>query len=145
MIVVQKKIRYLIISLLCIYTALYIVISKFKVIGIEDLTIVMGVLIFLYIAGIILSYIFFNKDLPIKWLIYEMIGFALISFFIASVFVLKIQDIFFWNSQKEHYNTFFKFSFEILGWNYILAIPYLIVLIIECSSLLNSRKPQKPT
>lgn len=140
MIVIQKKIRYLILSILSLYIFLYLIVSKFNVIGIEDLDIVIGVSVIVYVCGVILSYIFFNKNLSVLWLIYEVVGFALISFFITSVFVMKIEELFFWHSQKEQHETFFNFAFDIFGWNYILAIPYLILLIIESSFMFNSRK-----
>lgn len=139
MILAQKNIRYLLLSIIICYLLFYVLISKFKIVHIENLSSIRYVVILIFFAGIISSYFLFNKELQMKWVFYEIFGIALILFCITSIFVFNVEDLFFWDTEKELHKQFFKFSFELLGWNYILALPYLILIIFECSILLQNR------
>jgi len=94
----------------------------------------------IYVIALVIAILLMSKNASIAWTVYKVIGIALILFFLFSIFVLKVEDIFFWDIQKSHYEQFFKFSFLVLGWNYLLAIPYAILLIIEGVLLFNFTK-----
>lgn len=80
--------------------------------------------------------LFLMKKWQNIWLnLYVSVGLLLILFFILSIFILKINDLFFWEADRLIQKEFFKFSFNLIGYNYLLAIPYLVLLICESAFL----------
>lgn len=55
----------------------------------------------------------------------------LILFFVSSIFVFKISDIFFWSDNRDRAEAFFAFSDWMLGVNYVLFIPYVFLVFAE--------------
>lgn len=140
MILSQKHIKYLLLAICLVYSAFYLLILKSSIIRIQNLVIVEYLSICIYVIALVIAILLMSKNASIAWTVYKVIGIALILFFLFSIFVLKVEDIFFWDIQKSHYEQFFKFSFLVLGWNYLLAIPYAILLIIEGVLLFNFTK-----
>jgi hypothetical protein len=143
MILSQKNIRYLLLGICFLYALLYVYILKSKAINIENLVMIKYVAITVFIVSLGASIFLIKRDINKAWLFYEVMGIALILFFLTSVFVLNVEDIFFWDSRKNLNKQFFTFSFSIYGWNYILAIPYLILLICESSFFYNRSRNKK--
>lgn len=135
MIFSQRSIRYFILIIVLLYSIIYLLVSKSNWISILNLVLIRELSIFIFLASIFLSFFLIDKELPKKWIAYQVSGIILIMFSIMSVFIFFVEDLFFWDSNKEQNKYFFYYSFEILGWNYILAIPYLLLLIFECSFL----------
>lgn len=73
-------------------------------------------------------------------LIYKIIGSILLIFFLTSIFLFKIEDIFFWSSMRDNYNDYFKFNNLLLGINNLLGFIYIIVGILEINFIFNKQK-----
>jgi len=131
MILTQKKIRTLLLLIIIVYVLLYLLISKFKILDIGDLYIVKYVVIGIYVISLISSFVLIKKKMKITMICYCLIGIALMLFFLSSVFVFKIEDVFFWDTRSYANKEFFDFAFMIFGCNYILAIPYVLLIISE--------------
>lgn len=139
MILGQKNIRYLLFGLVLIFTTLYFFILKLNIVSIEELSKIQFFSITLSLIGWLLGIVLVEKINRI-WLLYQVIGIGLIIFLILSVFILKVEDIFFWNAKKNEYQGFFDFCIFLYGWNYALAFPYLLLLMFECAILYQSTK-----
>jgi|GEM_PF-1767739 len=132
MLLYKKNILYLILFTLLVYFLFYVSVLSFKLISINSLVIVKYFIIaFMLLCLLLAIKLLWSTKKSLLGFSYLMITFFFILFFISSIFTFKIEDIFFWSKNKGIANEFFRFSFWMLGMNYIFALPYLIVLIIE--------------
>jgi len=129
MIITQGPLKKILLLNALIYTAMYLAIYKsFKI---ENLYIVKYVVIGVFVVSLIVSCICLFRQMKIGVFCYCLIGMALILFFISSIFIFKVEDLFFWDIQKYKNREFFDFSFFLLGCNYVAAIPYLLLILGE--------------
>ena len=138
MILLQKKIRKLLFIVAITYITVYLLISRFRILTIENIYIFKYVIIGIFFISMSFS-VFLIKSMKPILVGYSMIGIALILFLISSIFIFKIQDLFFWDAKRTENREFFDFAFMILGCNYILAIPYLLLLISEIAFIRSNR------
>jgi hypothetical protein len=122
------------------YILLYFLTYQKSIINIDNLSIVKTISISVLTMGFLISLFFMEKKIPVLLVIYSVCAIALILFLITTIFILKVQGLFFWEADRIKQAEFFKFSFFLSGWIYILAIPSLIVLIVESSVLFNSNR-----
>jgi len=111
---------------------LYLAVVKFELINIDNLILVKYFVITLLVSGLVaISIILFWSKESLWHFFYLLLVSFLMLFFVSSIFVFKIEDIFFWNEQKKLSKDFFSFSYWMLGMNYILGLPYFIFLLAE--------------
>lgn len=131
MILTQKKIRILLLLIIIVYVLLYVLISAFNILNVDDLYTIRNIVLSIFTISLICSFILLSKKMKISMIFYCICGMALMLFFISSIFILKIEDLFFWDIKRYQNKEFFDFAFLLLGCNYILAIPYVVLLISE--------------
>jgi hypothetical protein len=84
-----------------VYALLYVYILKSKAINIENLVMIKYAVITVFIVALGTSLFLIKRSISKLWLLYEVIGIALILFFLTTVFVLDVEDIFFWGQQEK--------------------------------------------
>jgi len=132
MVFFQRTILYIYLSAIVIYIMLYLAVVKFELINIDNLILVKYFVITLLVSGLVaISIILFWSKESLWHFFYLLLVSFLMLFFVSSIFVFKIEDIFFWNEQKKLSKDFFSFSYWMLGMNYILGLPYFIFLLAE--------------
>ena len=140
MLLYKKKILYLIAFALGIYFLFYVGILEFKLISINTLvTVKYFVISFMLLCILLAVFILWKTKKSLLKFLYLIISFSLIFFFVSSIFTFKTEDLFFWKKNKQLADEFFKFSFWMLSMNYILAIPYLVIIISEIFFLIKYR------
>jgi len=140
MLVKTKGIAQLMGAVLSIYLFLYVGIAEFNIIGINNLRVIKYVVPIIVLVTLIVLVAKFWKRLTRVRFFYIILSSFLILVFISSIFVFKIEDLFFWNDKRRQATDFFEFSRFLLGLNYILALPYLGILILETVFIINSRR-----
>lgn len=130
MIFSQIKLRLLFLILIIVFTTVYLS-ARFQMIDISLLLAIEYFAILFCLLSWLLGIFFMYKNVNKLWLIYEILGIGLMIFFIMSIFILKIEDLYFWNENKELYKSFFSFSFSVYGWDFILFFPFVILLVCE--------------
>ncbi len=135
MIIGQRNIVYILLIVLGIYLCSYTFILYSKAIDISNLTRIKYFAITVFSIAFVASLILMKKEKNIWLTIYETVGLMLILFFILSIFIFKIEDIYFWDVNKMKHKDFFKFSFDLLGYNYLFSLPYVVLLICEFTFL----------
>lgn len=137
----NKKITiYLLRLVLVVYVMFYLCVLKIQLLNINNLKIAkFFVLFFMPLAWLTIVKFSWSKKESMRRLFYLTIASFLVLFFISSIFIFKIEDIFFWHENKKIANEFFKFSFWMLGMNYIFALPYLGFLVTEITFFLSHK------
>lgn len=130
MILVQKKIRITLGLIILMYLLAYFLIYNFRVFNIETLYILKYLVISVFIVSFVACCMFLPKMTIIKSG-YSIVGIGIILFFLGSIFVFKIEDIFFWDPGRDKNREFFDFAFLLVGCNYVLALPYVALIISE--------------
>jgi hypothetical protein len=137
MLLYKKKLLYLIALAFGIYFLFYVGMLEFKLISINTLvTVKYFVITFILLCILLAVCILWKTKKALLKFLYLIISFSLILFFVSSIFIFKTDDLFFWRKNKELADEFFKFAFWMLSMNYILALPYLVILVIEIAFLI---------
>lgn len=132
MVLFEKKWVLFLFVILFMYGCLFLAIKEFKLLNITNLRLAK----YFTISVIFISVIFVIRslsnsgDTPLK-IVYKSCVIVLFLFLITSIFIFKLEDLFFWDKQKELSQDFFKFSFEISGWNYLLGFMYVFFFLAE--------------
>lgn len=114
MILIKKKVRRLLLIVAITYIILYLSISYFAILTIEDIYVLKYVIIGIFFISMIL-FIFLMKSMKPILVGYSAIGISLILFLMSSIFILKIQDLFFWDAKRTENREFFDFAFYDFG------------------------------
>jgi hypothetical protein len=141
MILSQRKLRILICIVILIYFILYILVRYSGLFSIENLDMIKYITFFVFITAFLYAIVVIDKKIAIVYILYNVIGTFLFLFLISSVFTFKIADLFFWTALEINKMSFNKFNSVIIGYNYVFAIPYLVLLICEFSVRPHSEQP----
>lgn len=139
-----------IILLLVIYSLVFVFVFLFikhgNFIDISKL----GYIVYLSTGMLICTFIisiFMVNNKTIGRFIYSVLACVLILFFIMTVFVLNVEDIFYWHPDKKQNQYFFKFSNLVVEINYLLFFPYALFAISEILllsfGLINNKRKNK--
>ncbi|OSZ78056.1 hypothetical protein CAP35_07265 [Chitinophagaceae bacterium IBVUCB1] len=130
MVIIQKNIVSIFLVTALLSVLIFLGIKK-ELINLEWVHLLRYYVLLIMIGSLIIVFVRYYKHSDWLTLIYILLCTLLIQFFILSVFVLKVSDVVFWQKNNPNVSEFLVFSEEMYGWNYILAIPYLIILILE--------------
>lgn len=135
------RFKIVLIIFMCVtYFIFYKLIEFSNIFTVQNLLYVKNISIFILI---IFTALLFDirriRNFNIWALLYRLLGSFLVCFAIMSIFVFKVQDLFFWNENRDDNNIFFNFSYCIQGVNNLMFIIYILFLLCEVLIIFNKK------
>jgi len=134
MIGAQRQLRYLFLALILVFAVIYLC-ARYQLMRVSFVAhlkfITLTISAFFWLSGALLA----NKKVGKLWLVYELAGIGLVIFSIMSVFVLKMEDLYFWSANRAVYQNLFRFSSSVYGWDFVFFLPVVMMLIFESAVL----------
>jgi hypothetical protein len=131
MILNNRRVIVLLVGVTGIYGLIYLGTLTFGLFDIDNLTYIKYFVWCLLIISPLATTRMISRGGSIFRLFYIIFATFLILFFVSSIFVFKISDIFFWNDNRDRAEAFFAFSYWMLGVNYVLFMPYVFLVFVE--------------